>query len=226
MITAFKLKKWFVAHRKANWAIVGGLSEPSKMPCHSYSIPAFNCKVGSALAKVKGSVCHGCYALKGFYRMPKVAKALRNRLESLNNPAWVEAMAFLINYYSETKGNKFFRWHDSGDLQDMTHLQKIVRVCNLTPDVQHWIPTREHNLIRQYQAEFGEFPSNLTVRLSALMIDGKLPEINGLPVSAVHEKSAPVEGASVCPAYTQGDKCLTCRACWNKEIHCISYPKH
>ena len=45
--------------------ITGGLSNPSKMPGKAYSIPASRCNVGSRLAKVKGSVCEGCYALKG-----------------------------------------------------------------------------------------------------------------------------------------------------------------
>ena len=47
--------------------IVGGLSAPSKMPCSSYSISATRCVTGSKLAKIEGTVCHNCYALKGNY---------------------------------------------------------------------------------------------------------------------------------------------------------------
>ena len=32
--------------------IVGGLSSPSKMPCHGYSIPAQKCMTGSKLRNV------------------------------------------------------------------------------------------------------------------------------------------------------------------------------
>ena len=60
---------------------VGGLSKPSKMPSYAYSLPAKECKVGSKLRKVKGSVCFGCYALKGNYVYPNVQKALYKRLE-------------------------------------------------------------------------------------------------------------------------------------------------
>ena len=49
------------------WDLVGGLSKPSKMPGWSYGLPAKECKTGSKLRKVKGSTCHGCYALKGCY---------------------------------------------------------------------------------------------------------------------------------------------------------------
>jgi hypothetical protein len=43
--------------------IVGGLSKPSKMPGPAYNLPAYKCITGQKLAKVPGSVCHGCYAL-------------------------------------------------------------------------------------------------------------------------------------------------------------------
>ena len=49
------------------WALVGGLSKPSKMPGWSIGIPAKECKTGSKLRKVKGSTCYDCYALKGCY---------------------------------------------------------------------------------------------------------------------------------------------------------------
>ena len=42
------------------------LSRTSKMPCESISLDARQCKTGSKLAKIPGSVCNGCYALKGF----------------------------------------------------------------------------------------------------------------------------------------------------------------
>ena len=54
------------------WNIVGGLSTPSKMPGYAYGLPAKDCIVGSTLAKIPGSVCHGCYALMGNYRFPNV----------------------------------------------------------------------------------------------------------------------------------------------------------
>ena len=49
------------------WDLVGGLSKPGKMPGWSIGIPAKECKTGSKLRAVKGSVCEDCYALKGCY---------------------------------------------------------------------------------------------------------------------------------------------------------------
>ena len=77
--------------------IVGGLSKPSKMPGWAYGLPAKECKTGSKLVKVPGSVCHGCYALKGMYRFKPVQEAQYRRLASISSPLWVGAMSLLIN---------------------------------------------------------------------------------------------------------------------------------
>ena len=86
------------------------------------------CQTGAKAARdPEGTPCYGCYAFKGRYNFPNVKDALTRRLESLTHPQWVEAMAVLI------KGKKFFRWHDSGDLQSVQHLINIMEVCKLTP---------------------------------------------------------------------------------------------
>ena len=51
-------------------AIVGTLSEPSKMPTYAYSIPAKYCITGSKLRMIANSTCSKCYALKGRYIFP------------------------------------------------------------------------------------------------------------------------------------------------------------
>ena len=108
--------------------ITGGLSAPGKMPEGAYSISALHCQTGAKLRLVEGTPCYGCYALKNRYIMPIQAAALERRFQSLGHPLWVQAMAVLI------KGKKFFRWHDSGDLQSVQHLKKIFEVCEATPD--------------------------------------------------------------------------------------------
>ena len=56
----------------------GGLGYPSKMPGTSYGISAHDCITGAKLAKVQGSVCHGCYALKGNYGFANVKIAAQS----------------------------------------------------------------------------------------------------------------------------------------------------
>ena len=119
--------------------IIGGLSNTKKMACWSYGLPAPECKTGSKLRKKKGSTCYGCYAMKGCYVFPVVKAAQYRRLASIKDPRWAQAMATAIN----SKQAPEFRWHDSGDVQDLDHLNKIFEVCRLTPGKRHWLPTRE-----------------------------------------------------------------------------------
>jgi len=201
--------------------IIGNFSAPSKMPCQSWSIPARHCKTGMKLRDVVGSICSKCYALKGRYPFPNVQAALERRFQSLFNPLWVDAMVAAIQL-SESSG--FFRWHDSGDIQDVAHLEKIVSVAKRLPNIQFWLPTREYRFVVEFLKKHGSFPSNLTVRLSALMLDG-VPPVGiakrfGLTTSGVSK-----EGFT-CPSSNQGGKCLTCRACWDKNVANVNYKQH
>ena len=200
-------------------AVTGGLSKPSKMPCHGWSIPANRCKVGSILRKRFGSTCSSCYALKGRYVFANVQRALERRLERyMADPNWWHVG--MICSIQKTRSS-YFRWFDSGDLQSVEMLDYIVRIAQATPGVQHWLPTREYGIVRKWQVHVGEFPANLTVRVSAPMIGGPAPEIPGTVSSGVDDS-----GDHTCPAYTQQGKCGDCRACWNRDVEHVTYPKH
>ena len=47
--------------------ITDSFTRTSKMPGLSYSLPAWACKTGQKLAKIPGTPCFGCYAMKGNY---------------------------------------------------------------------------------------------------------------------------------------------------------------
>ena len=200
-------------------AITGGLGNPSKMPGKSYGISAKSCGIGVKLQAVKGSVCFGCYAMNGNYQRGSVQKAHANRIAGLTRPGWVQAMARLINHYCEAE--PYFRWHDSGDIQNLEHLGKIVEVALRTPNVHHWIPTREYKIVKFWLDAYGEFPPNLTVRLSAHMVDGDSPNGFGLPTSTVVS-----DHTNTCPAPTQDNNCGDCRACWESDTANVSYAVH
>ena len=195
--------------------ITGGLSSPSKMPGYAYNLPAPMCITGRTLVDVIGSVCEGCYALKGRYRFPNVKDALNRRLNSLTHPQWIEAMTFLISHYS--KKVPFFRWHDSGDLQGADHLKNIFAVCRSTPSVQHWMPTREAKLLTLMDPAV--VPKNLIIRMSSHMIDQG-------PVKFWPHTSTVVKAGKTCPAQENNNQCGSCRSCWNKEIPNVAYPLH
>ena len=193
--------------------ITDSLTRTSKMPGLSYSLPAWACQTGAKLRKIPTSPCFGCYAFKNNYiRYPAIKAAQYRRLDAINHPQWTRAMAVQI------KNQKYFRWHDAGDIQSVEHLRKIFEVCRLTPDTHHWLPTQERQYILAVNAD--EVPDNLIIRLSGSRVDGPAPK------AWPHTSSVVTDGTASCPAPSQGGKCLDCRACWNKSVANVSYGKH
>jgi len=204
-------------------SICGTLTQTSKMPCKSYSLPTEACQTGYKMAQIKGSICASCYADKGFYKVyaNTIKPAQFARLDSINDPHWVDAMVSLIG------SDQYFRWHDSGDLQGLQHLEKIAQIATLTPNTRHWLPTREYAIVKQYIAKHGAIPKNLIVRLSAMypdkpvMIPKSLHGFSNITASNVHT-SKPV--GKPCKAPDQNGECLDCRECWGSSV--ISYKLH
>jgi len=189
--------------------ITDSFTRTSKMPGLSYSLPAWECKTGWKLSKVEGTPCFYCYAKKGNYtRYPAIKAAQYRRLEAIKHPEWVTAMAAVI------KRQKFFRWHDAGDVQDQQHLQKIFEICRLTPETRHWLPTREAWIKNHLDSK----PENLVIRFS--------PPMMGQRNDSWPNSSMVVEEGATCPAPSQGGKCLDCRQCWNPAVKVVSYGKH
>jgi hypothetical protein len=203
---------------------VGSLSQPSKMPCHGYSIPAKACNVGSKLREITNSVCSKCYALKNRYAFNNVQSAMNKRLASLsrNVDKWERNLTELINR-KEKSG--YFRWHDSGDLQSKEHLTAINNIAKSLSHIKFWLPTRERSLVGSWTAQ-NKLNSNLTIRLSASIIGTGLisPTVGNYTIntsSVGWDKSK-----FHCPAPKQGNACGSCRACWDREIPNTNYHLH
>ena len=193
----------------AAWALVGGLSRPSKMPCFSWGIPATLCGVGSQLRTIAGSTCEKCYALKGNYRFSNVQNVLWRRYQALHHPLWVDAMVRLI------EGETWFRWFDSGDLQSFWHLEQIIKIANRLPTTRFWLPTREQEYVRRLES----CPDNLLIRVSAAMVDGPPPK--DFPWTSTVVKTDPT-----CNAPANDNRCGACRACWDPNVRNVSYGLH
>jgi hypothetical protein len=229
---------------------VGGLSNPDKMPWLSYNLPASDCKVGSVLQARSGSVCADCYALTGRYRFPNVQKAMTKRLKAIQSPDWVGNMSELIRRKSERipADRRYFRWHDSGDIQSFDHLLDIITIARNVPGVQFWLPTKEYGLINRLHKSqrppsqaVVKIPSNLCIRVSAPDIDQYLPVQS-------YDKNAPWRNTSAvvpysederwdirqaqytaeCPATVPGEDhhCNQCRACWDTDEPVVTYYLH
>jgi hypothetical protein len=201
----------------------GGLSAPSKMPSHSYSIPAMECKVGKKLAKIKGSTCFNCYALKGNYRFSNVKNAMYTRFQTIGQMLWVESMVLTIAIFEKTD---YFRWHDSGDLQGVEHLEKIVQIAKFLPEINFWLPTREYGIVNDFG---GLIPKNLVIRFSAHMNNSYKEIANKDNASVVISDESLASSDSVICHATRKDsshKCESCRACWSNDVKIVAYLLH
>jgi hypothetical protein len=204
-------------------AIVGGLSNPSKMPGYAYGIPAEACRTGSALRKVAGSACSKCYALKGSYVWSNTRAAYARRLACIRGGSlWVAAMSLILERLA-AKGQTYFRWHDSGDIQDANHLRNICMVHRFAPTVQGWMPTREYRILDGYGVDI---PQNLTVRVSAHMIGQRAPSRYAVSSMIIPKGTGAPQGVAHCPAPQQGGECGTCRNCWNRAVPVVAYTQH
>lgn len=210
---------------KRDLGVVGGLSQTDKMPGLSWGIPSSECKTGARLAKTAGNTCHDCYTKRGRYVSGAVRGALARRLAAWragrrNWRAWAEAFARVIDASDRTG---YFRWFDSGDLQDLDMLHAIVHVAELLPGRRFWLPTQEHRMILRYLEDGGTIPANLIIRLSSREVDGPPPAIAaalGLPTSGTSRQPE----KWTCMAHVQNNRCLACRACWDPAVSRVIYP--
>lgn len=213
----------------ADMQTIGGLSWPSKMPGAAFGLPPEACNVGARMAQIPGTVCSACYAMRGQYTFGDATAAQQRRLVLLYGTAhgdWVDAFVRVL-----TKAKvDYFRWHDSGDIQGVWHLQRIVDVCRATPRIRHWLPTREIAVVREFQAAGGVIPPNLVVRISGNKPDQPAPKVTGCTTAAVYTPGvAPVQGEK-CHAYPDGtakmrpEGCGDCRLCWTDKP--VAYPFH
>ena len=202
---------------------IGTLSNPSKMPSYAWGISAKKCVTGSKLAKIKGTICNKCYALKGHYVFKPVKIAHKIRLNAIKKSEWVDYMAELLTqkYKRLDKLRLFHCWFDSGDLQSHEHLMKIFKLCELTPHINYWLATREYKIVSKIKYE--DIPKNLVLRVSGIKIDGQPPKFWKW-TSTVHKNKKPI--GHECPAYKQGGECGSCRACWNHKVKQVSYKEH
>ena len=203
---------------------VGRLSSPSKMPSYAWSISARRCNTGSKLAKVKGSVCYNCYALKGRYMFNNTQGALERRYDawSSDRAKWVDAMIYLMHNKKHIVDTGHFRFFDSGDIQGSDMLDDINTVAWASPLIRFWLPTKEYKLIKNYDKEIAP---NLVIRVSAPTVD---KEFSGYThISTVYNKdNIDTAKGVVCPASNQGNQCGSCRACWNNKVSEVSYIAH
>ena len=169
-------------------------------------------------------VCSNCFANKGFYNMPTVKKPRTH-----NKLAWKEP-SFVSDMVEQIGKAKYFRWYDSGDCYHIALAHKMLEIMRLTPNCQHWFPTRMHKFPK-FMAVINKMQKlhNVVVRFSSDSIEGEI--IEGATTSTVIQHDQTISPKiSVCPATIKGNKpnckANSCTNCWNKNIPVIAYVEH
>ena len=204
-------------------------SKAGKMPCRSWSLQALEtCKGAYDINGEIVKACQGCYALKGNYRFSNVKKSRAHNLQDCKREDWVEDMVL------ELDNDRYFRWFDSGDIADIRLAKKILEVMKRTPHCNHWLPTRTYKFesFRKILEEMNALP-NVVVRYSSDSTDGKKKvydrrgkEIKAKYTSSILKEYVESKGNHLCPSSKQDGKCLTCRACWSKDVKNVNYLLH
>ena len=208
------------------------------MPWISWDLPARQCKTGSKLVRVKGSICHGCYALKGRYLFGNKKKADDVRIGQLEDlSSWKNSFILALGKkYKDMrdKSKAYFRWFTSGDLQSLDMLVAMNEIALALPEIKFWLPTKEHGMIRDFKAIHGQFDDNFTVRPSMFMVDQVPSSGLGLPTSTVisTNDSWDIKHENICPASLRSftgeseANCEDCRKCWDKDYKNVAYIYH
>jgi hypothetical protein len=197
------------------------LSKTSKLGTKSWSLQAIETCPGSVAAD--GNLvpaCSGCYATTGMYHFGAVKAVRADNKADWKRDGWVADMVKAL-----TK-DKHFRWFDSGDLYSVDLAAKVLAIMQATPNTKHWLPTRMYKFPK-FQAILSAMAAlpNVMVRNSSDAVDGTYTKgIHGSTI--VPSADTAPDGVSVCPAYSQGGKCLDCRACYDKDVAVIGYPAH
>jgi hypothetical protein len=192
------------------------LSQTSKMPCKSISLPIE--ETCSGKAEEDGSikeVCEECYALNGAYNWPNSVNLKAHNLAETKRDEFVPDM---INKLYKML---YFRWFDSGDVENEIMLQKIYLICLETPSTLHWIPTKSRDLFDQDLWNALSALPNVMVRFSSPSKHGVYNDNHGSVV--ISDKSELTDQMFLCRAKSIGfkkngkpnpKKCHNCRACW------------
>ena len=195
------------------------ISKTSKMPCKSWSLEAIaTCPASKGEDGELVDACKGCYATTGFYLMPDAINLREHNKEDWKREEWVSEMVY------ELRKQTYFRWFDSGDVAWLKLAKKIYQVCEQTPHVRHWIPTRMYKFpkFKAILDKLNELP-NVRVRFSSDSIEGSFTKEHASTI--IPYADSPIE-AFICEAYSRGGKCGDCRACWHKDVPMIAYVAH
>lgn len=163
-----------------------------------------------------------CYAAKLCRIYPSVKKAYENNLNILNsNP---------VEYWKQVdqsaKTTRYFRYHVSGDIVDITYLANMVVIAEQNPHTHFLSFTKQYNIVNDFIENVSHIPENLKIIFSEW--DGMtIPNPYNLPTAAVIFKGTePRNHWKIC-----GGNCAECACqgvgCWElKQGETVAFYEH
>lgn len=195
-----------------------------------------NKKTGPAILDLAFPVCtcredapckETCYARKGTQKITVVQAAYyRNwRLWNENPDNFFEQVYYEIKY----SGLTTVRFFDSGDFPNYDFLERVISLCEKTPDVKYMAFTKQYEIVNNYISKNGKLPNNLNIIFSAWDKLWDVPNPYNLPVAYVDFKNKRLnpefpKNSFRCPM--RESTCSACKVCWNKNLKAVIFKQH
>ena len=209
------------------------LSKPSKMPGHSFDLPAL-----SSCPSACGTICDGCYALRGNYRWPAVKLSQQARfkwtVETLKKDPVL--WAAIVTYAIKESNDVYFRIHSSGDFFSPLYTKMWFLIAKELPNVKFWAPTKSwlkvtkellpvvnsNTKLLYWLRQLNSLP-NVTIRPSAINVGDSPPLVKNLAGGSSVSCDSDIFN---CPSKNQNNQCLDCRFCWDNKNEKVNYKWH
>ena len=209
----------FLANKTNEISMSNNNSKTGKA-CLNLAFPLCTCREDAPCRKE-------CYAGKGCQQMAVVQGAYyRNLRLYYEDP---ENFFEQIYYKIKFSGLPKVRWFDSGDIADTEFFERMVDVCNKTPNVMHMAFTKKYELVNEYIDKNGKLPDNLNVLFSAWDKLWEVPNPHGFGIAYIdfNDKRLNPEfpkNAFRCPG--RDSTCSACGVCFSKKVKAVVFKQH
>jgi hypothetical protein len=205
---------------KSNEVNMSNNNSKTGKACLNFAFPLCTCR--------EDAPCKAdCYAGKGCQQMATVQGAYYRNLRLYYD----DPDNFFEQIYCKIKfsGLPKVRWFDSGDIADAEFFERMVDICNKTPDVKHMAFTKKYEIVNEYIDKNGKLPDNLNVLFSAWDKLWEVPNPHGFGMAYVdfNDKRLNPEwpkNAFVCPG--RASTCSACGVCFSKKVKAVVFHQH
>lgn len=150
-----------------------------------------------------------CYANRLEKRYTTVSKAYARNLAILES----DPLAYWCDVYEAAKTTRFFRFHVSGDIPNITYFKMMCDLARELPATKFLAFTKQYNIVNKYIRIGESIPDNLQIILSNWG-EWKCDNPHNLPTCEIIFKgTAPADNWKIC-----GGNCTECACrgvgCW------------